>query len=382
MSALDFDLFIVIMFWSALGIFVVVLGLMVLLLFARLGAIMRRRRIAALVVSWRGIFAGTSTKPRSRVRRKDAFTVLSLWNDFHRVRADDDAKTAEDLIGIARAYYLDTAALELLRHGDTGDRIVALTFIGNIRMGRALPLLLGLTSLPDGDISLMAFRAGALIDEQEIEPFVRAVANRADWRPRTIERILKELGPKRISDPMAAVAEDSSDDEATRLMRYFPLCEPATARALIREQLVSRSAPNLLAMSLKALTHFVKPIDHDLIIPMLRHPVSFVRVNAIEAIAPICTMDDRNIFLELVTDANSWVRYRAAEVLVAYFTDTRQVGSLRKEITDRYAQDALSQVLAERSLVPLLSPEDQPSGLQEEPRHDRRAMTGVMRTGI
>src|SRR5947209_7325165 len=123
-SAAGFKIFIDVMFWSALGVLGLSMSLMVLLLLARIRAIAQRKHIEALVAVWRRIFTGAS-KTRREVAARDTFTVLSLWNDFQRVRTDTQGVAREQLDEIARVQQFDPLALRLLRRGDAGDRIVA-----------------------------------------------------------------------------------------------------------------------------------------------------------------------------------------------------------------------------------------------------------------
>ena len=351
MSALDFNIFIVAMAWCAFTVFALALVLLTSALIARMRAVLRTRRIAALVTLWRAVFAGDVRGKRLAIRSRDAFTILSLWNDCRRARAGERGISADDLFCVARIYRLEDVAIEMARGGDAGDRIVALTFIGYMRSRRALAQAKTLTQDSNGDVSLAAFRACVLIDAGEMESFVLAMSEHGDWRLRSIEDVLKEIGASRISLPMVTVAERASDQQILRLVRYFRLCDPNTARTSLRQQLQRRTDPSVLASSLRALKACALPIDHDAISAFLRHRAFFVRVAAIEALAAICTPRDRDEFLRLVGDENSWVRYRAAQVLVERYADDELGGGVRGDVADRYARDALSQVRAERSVV-------------------------------
>ena len=349
--ALDFNIFITVMTWSAIAAFALALVLSASALIARLRGVLLKRRIAALVKLWRSVFAGDARGKRISIRARDAFTILNLWNDCRRARTGERGIPEDDLLCAVHAYGLDGVAIEMARNGDAGDRIVALTFIGYTRSQRALAQAKALTKDSNGDVSLTAFRAYALIDPDGVEALALALSEHGDWRPRNIEDVLKEIGASRISLPMAAVAERASDQQILRLLRYFPLCDPDIARTSLRQQLQWRVEPGVLASSLRALKTCALPIDHDAIVPFLRHRAFFVRVAAIEALAAICTTRDRDEFLRLVGDENSWVRYRAAQVLVERYADDECGGGVRGDVADRYARDALSQVLAERSVV-------------------------------
>lgn len=361
--------------------FALAFGLMVLLLITRIRAITQRRHSDALVAFWRRIFTGAAPNRAAKVGRRDIFRVLSLWNDFQRVRGDGQGISEVMLAEVARVQGFDDLAMRMLLRGDAGDRIVALTYCGYRRLATALGRIKLLTQDPFGEVALAAFRAAVLIDSAEVKNFVFEIARHDDWRLRTIEQIFKELGPQRIARAMAIAAEDATDEQALRLLRFFTLCEPAVARSAMREQLSFRDDPEVLAAALRALAPFVLPPDRPLIHRFLGHPASFVRIAAIGAIAPICAEEDRDVLMRLLGDANSWVRYRAAQTLLDSFASDEDVGDLRREVVDRYAQDALSQVLAERSVIALRQfvDEEVPATLEPTSRQgvERRPMDAM-----
>src|SRR5205807_4504588 len=109
----------------------------VLLLLVRIRAVNRRRHTNELVAFWRLVFTGKAPNVPYTVRRGDAFTVLNLWNDFHRVRTENEGIGASVLLEIAVAQRFLGHALELLRRGDEGDKLVALTALGYMRAAEA-----------------------------------------------------------------------------------------------------------------------------------------------------------------------------------------------------------------------------------------------------
>lgn len=380
-SAADFNLFVVAMFWSAIAIFGLAMALMVLLLVVRIRAISRRRHISNIVAAWRRIFTAPVLHAVKQVRRGDAFTVLNLWNDFRRVGSTGGGISAEILEEIARVQNFDKLALAMLRRGDDGDRLVALTFAGYFRLSDALDRIKAFREDSLGEVALAAYRASVLIDSTELKSFVFAIARRSDWRLRSIEGILKELGPERISRPMAIAAEDSSDELVLNLIRFFTLCDPVVARSALLDQLAFRTDPEVIAAALRALAPFVQVGDRDVVQRFLVHPSSFVRIAALGAIAPVCLAADRDVLIALLSDVNSWVRYRAAQTLLDCLSHEDQDGALHREVADKYAQDALAQVLAERSVIALQSfvSDELPSASAPVRQGPERRPAGAMR---
>lgn len=349
-----FDGFVVVMFWSAAGIFALAMGLMVLLLLTRIRAIARRRRTQYLVNFWREVFTGAKRPRAGRVTPRDAFTVLSLWNDFHRVR-DEGAPGVrpERLREVARRYGLDLAAERLLARGDAGDRLVALTFMSYAPAPASVERVIACASSELGELSLAAQRALVAMNPAYMAAFAHAIAGRDDYRASSVEKSIAAIGPAIATAPITALAVADDPPAAMRLLRFFPLLETEPARRAIRRILERDPGPDLAAAALRALAPFVQPEDGEIVRRFLTAGPPFVRIAAVGALQPICETSDRDALLKLLADRDSWVRYRAAQVLVERFTREGVEGDLRREIADRYARDALTQVLAERSVIEL-----------------------------
>lgn len=382
MSSVGFNIFVVIMFWCAVAIFGLAMGLMVLLLVFRIRAIARRRHTTALVSRWRAVFTGTLQTAPIPVSRGDAFTVLSLWNDFQRVRSSEQRVSSSSLTEVALAQNLPTLALRMLERGDAGDRIVSLTFLGYLRSATAEPQVRALLTDPIGEVALAAFRALLFIDRSAIKSFVFTIARRDDWPLSSVEQILQELGPVRISRSFAVASKDATDEQLLRLLPFFTSCEAPVAHAALCDLLAYRTAPAVLAGTLRALTPIVLAEDRTIVRPFLLHPIAYVRIAAIAAITPICEANDRDTLLQLLGDADSWVRYRAARALLDHFTRDGEASDLQRQIADRYAQDALKQVLAERSTIALRDYATEETGQDPGDRRlvERREI-GAMRVG-
>lgn len=349
-----FGAFIVIMFWSAAVIFAVAMALMVLLLLTRIRAIGRRRRTRYLVAFWRHVFTGATRPPIRRIAPRDAFTVLSLWNDFHRVRAEGSpGMPVDQLTQIARSYGLDRAAARLLTRGDPGDQLVALNFMSHAPSPEQIENIVARVHSEYGELSLAAYRALVAIDSAHMSALAQAIAQREDYRASAVEKAIAAIGPAVATDPIVTLVSTQNPQESIGLLRFFPLLEKAAARRAILRILEGAPEPDLAAAALRALPGLVQAQDHGVVLRFLAHPVPFVRIAAIGALKPVCETSDRDALLALLSDTDSWVRYRAAQLLVERFTREGIEGDLRREVADRYARDALTQVLAERSVIEL-----------------------------
>ncbi len=352
-SAADFDIFVKVMFWSAVAIFDVSMALMVLLLLVRIRAIARRRHTQKLVALWRAIFTGVLPNLPRRIVRRDAFTVLNLWTDFHRVQSNGRGVSSEVLSKVAAVQGFDRMAARLLTRGDAGDRLVALTFLGYYPLPAIVDDIRRCAFSALGELSLAAHRALVAIDPIMMRGFADAIAERDDFQPRTVGQILKAIGPQTASIPMVEAAKSHERAGRVRILRYFTLLDAAVARSALREILENDDNPEVLAAALRSLTPFSSIDDRPVVRRFLNHPAAFVRIAAIRALVPICDAQDRSTLMTLLGDHDAWVRYRAAQTLLDCFAHEGTEGDLRRDVADRYARDALTQVLMERSVVEL-----------------------------
>ena len=330
------------------------MGLMVLLLLTRIRAIARRKRTYFLVAFWREVFTGAQRPAVRAIARGDAFTILSLWNDFHRVRTDDSPGVpSARLVETARTYGLDRAAAQLLARGDPGDQLVALTFLSYAPSPAQIEKIASCATSAYGELALAAYRALVALDAAYMDAFARAIAERDDFRASTVQNALTAIGPAITTTSIVKLVSVQDPQASIRLLRFFPLLEPAIARQTILGLLEGSPGADVAAAGLRALAELAVPEDGATVRRFLSHPVAFVRIAAIGALQPICESSDRAALLALLSDSDSWVRYRAAQLLVEHFTREGVEGDLRREVADRYARDALTQVLAERSAIEL-----------------------------
>jgi HEAT repeat protein len=87
----------------------------------------------------------------------------------------------------------------------------------------------------------------------------------------------------------------------------------------------------------------------DTVRRFLGHARWEVRVQAINALARMGTAEDEPRLIVLLSDAEWWVRYRAAQALCALpSASLKRLEALGAHHTDRFARDIMTHVLSER----------------------------------
>jgi HEAT repeat protein len=349
-SATGAELFIVAMWWWAVSTFLTSFAIVITAVTVRWYSARRRKYTDELLARWRAVFA--THEPvllLPPIRRRDAFAVLGLWNDFQKGRAEDRNVLSARVVrlrDLARRLGFEKLALDMLRHGDAGDRLVALTTLGSLRSGEAIDAIRRAMKKERGVVALAAFRAAALIDSQCCDDFALACANRSDWSATAIERVCRELGPERLSGAFARAVKSLSGDALRRIIPFLTLCDERMARSAIHHVLKREHDSETFARALRALAPIARTEDRAVIAQFLTHVSPFVRLAAIAAEKRLGT--HKSLMIKLLGDSNAWVRYRAAAALVQ--TAPPFAGVFRLYSGDRYGRDALAQAMAESKL--------------------------------
>jgi HEAT repeat protein len=106
----------------------------------------------------------------------------------------------------------------------------------------------------------------------------------------------------------------------------------------------SQDPDNLTA----ALRHARSPALLPDVVRLARHPAWPVRTQAATALGRLGGAEERGLLLDLLSDPQWWVRYRAAQALFAGRMGTRdELAALAGGLGDRFARDIVAQVLAE-----------------------------------
>jgi HEAT repeat protein len=278
------------------------------------------------------------------VDERDALTFLSVWN---RLQESLLGESKERLSELARRAGMTRMAKLLLTEGNLSDRLLAISTLGQLRDKSVVPELLRLAQGRELSLSLAAARALVQIDAAAvIDPLVLLIAERDDWPPTAVVRILQEAGPDVISGPLGAAALTAGSRSAHNLIRYLALAHSDTAVPVVR-QLIERT--DRIETITACLRVFNDASGLDTVRRFLDHSRWEVRVQAINALARLGTAEDEPRLIVMLSDSEWWVRYRAAQALCALpSANLERLEALGARHSDRFARDIMAHVLSER----------------------------------
>jgi len=346
----DFDTLTLIAVWCLAGVLVTTVVLFFYAIGLRTATLIRNRRRGAFIRRWREVFAmavinhdAAAALPLPVVHRHDETDLLEEWN---RVRSLVDGKAIDNLIVLARRTAIRKIAVRKLHHGRLSSRILAVHTLGHLRDEGFRDEFLELVDHPHTVLSITA--AEALI---EIDPalagstIVPMLARRRDWPRDRVSVLLRRAGSERISEPVYRAIRSATDADKAYLLQFTRLVEPEVLDALVSDLLRENNDPAVLNAALKLVNGFS---GVPRIAALLRHDVWFVRMQAAKVLGRVGQQEHLSLLLELVSDPEWWVRYRAAQSIASLpFLGPNRLRQIRAEQADPYASDILGQAYAE-----------------------------------
>jgi hypothetical protein len=346
------DLVLAIAHWIAMAIVVLVLFLMAYILFLRSLLLMKERRYREFSNSWRPILlnsAGSRLDRLPRIGFVDQFSFLILWN-MVREEIHGDEKIRDWMKSVAVATGIDRVAKKYLGKHSIRKKLLAVVTFGQLQDKSQWEKLCQMAISEHALLSLAATQAIARIDPgAAVSIIVPQVVRRVDWPAAKVASILTEIGPDLVSEPLVSAVMHAPADDMQRLIPYLATCHDKVTLSAVRKILANPPDDKVIGPCLTAIGRFREAEDLELARLYLNHPRWHVRAHAAACIGRIGTKEDEKKLVALLADQEWWVRYRAAQAIVALPSSSMgRIHALKEELKDRYARDILDQAVAEK----------------------------------
>jgi len=274
---------------------------------------------------------------------EDDVTFLLLWNQ---VQEGLRGPPRAGLNQLARMVGARVIALRRLDAADPTARLLALRTLGHfgeLEDFWRVAAYLDDRSVP---IGLAAARALAHIDPARAADVIwPRLLLRRDWPMAQVASMLREVHATAIGAALVRSLPDLAPPELQRLLPLVALMDDARADVVVSTLLATSEDPDNLA---GALRHARSPALLDDVIRLAAHPAWPVRTQAAAALGRLGGPPQRALLTRLLGDRQWWVRYRAAQALLAgRFGGREEVAALAGGLTDRFARDMLAHALAE-----------------------------------
>jgi hypothetical protein len=342
------DPYLPVAFWTGVGALALTLLLGAQIVWLRIGLRRQQRHEGRVIRKWRPLLnvalAGEPPAALPVLFVDEQILFLKLWIHLH----ESVSGAASDALNdIGYRLQCDAIARRLLERGKRAQKLLALRALGHLRDFQAWPELMRQAASADSVASVNALWALMQIDAAAaVESMMTAMIARDDWPLPQVVNILREA-PDACA-PALEAALPATDPE--HLPRALQLAE-ALRIALPSSLLVRLLAHPSLEVTIAALRLAVSPDLLETVRALAVHEDWRVRVQTAKSLGRIGDYGDLERLRALLHDSQWWVRYRAAQALIASpFMDAAELGRIYRGLSDRYAADMLQQVMAEKGI--------------------------------
>lgn len=340
-----------VVFLTGAGIIACSMLMLLAVIMLRIRLLLRQRRERIYEAGWQPllaecVFSVPAALPQ--VPRRLRYHFLKVWNFHHESLVGG---TRANLEALAGAMHLEDIAVEMMRTGNLRERLIAVMTLGHLGNRTQWHELRALVADPSPVLSLTAARALLDIDASATLAWLVAVmAAREDWPLSRVVNMLKEAGPDLVTLPLisaaeAAVRAEGGGRQVARLLRMMEVAH--TERVTPVAGRIAREVrdPELIAAALRLVQD---PRDLDIVRIHAGHEAWYVRASALRVLGRIGGIADRPLLVDKLGDGHWWVRYRAAQALLALpGARIEDLEKIRGTLDDRYAADILAQAIAE-----------------------------------
>lgn len=335
----------------------VTIALAILALFAilamRTRLVQMQRRRAAFNRQWRPVLAHVallgSDDPAAALevpmlRRRDQRFFLEEWNILHDLLSGAAKPRLNEL---ARTLAIDKHAWRRLKRGSLGERLLAVATLGHLRELSAWDVVLRMLRDDNTLVSLVSARALIGIDPAAAIPLVLPVImERDDWSTARVADLFLEAGPEVVSGPLEQAILSSPPEAVPKLIAVLPEVSLPVSDRIVSQLLRQPTDDRIKSICLRIVEN---PRELPSVRELTTHARWHVRMTAAIVLGRLGLPEDRAHLVRLLSDSEWWVRYRAAQALLAMpFVPREEVIALQSSAEDPFARDILGHVLAER----------------------------------
>lgn len=338
----------IVAYWVAVLTLVLAFSLLAVVVFLRARSRRRELRDRRARLHWLQVMQRVTAGEDLQLRRLGQGEVagfIETWNATH--EALSRAESAR-LLPLGQRVGLADAARPMLK-GNYHDRAMAIIALGHLREQSMFDELVPFLNDRSPIVSLCAAHALGQVDPpQAMAMFVPMILERDDWMPGNVARILA-----RNEDGSAARELDSAMLHATtstmaKLVRFLAEIDPERAAGVIRQLLDSSIDDHAISVCLQLVNDRQ---DRERVAGFLDAPRWHVRMHAASALGRLGEAADVERLEPMLADKVWWVRYRAAQALLALpGMGAAALRQLQQRQGDAYGRDIIDQVLSEHDM--------------------------------
>jgi HEAT repeats len=277
---------------------------------------------------------------------------LFQWNYLHESLTGDAKK---GLNALGQNLDLTKKSLEMLDSVFVDRQLLAINTLGNLQSDEAYSEIEKLLFNRDPIVSVWAWRALFRMDSaRTIASNLEIIANREDWSPIFVAKVLHETDVDLLSVPLTNLVKECflakiTERQLSRLISYLDLVHLNERAELVSKILHESDQMEVLIACLRL-------VNSDSDISRVRQLINDsrweIRLQVVITLGRLNQKEDINLIIDSLNDPDWWVRYRAAGVLTSMPGMSEEIiENLTKTLPNQFSRDILTQVLAEIRLV-------------------------------
>lgn len=334
-----------------LGLITVAIMLQVLLI----SEVSNRRRLRRVQFNdaWRPFLALCSISDQVPTDRPTLPNDQRLWwvLQWNRFQLQMRGPARERMNQALQSLGMEPYVLSLLRSG-VRKRLIGLTCLRYLSAPRHWQLIVPLLNHRNAIISLSAAHTLIAIDApQAMQLILPRATQRPDWALPRLAALCQSAGQAAVTAPLLSALYLASEAQRDRLASLLLWAEPRLTGPWARAQLDHPGASaDSVIIALQCLGELNDPRDRARMLAQLGQQDANVRLVAIQAFQRQARADDVAHLLPLLGDRSWWVRQATADAIAALpGVSQERLAELAVSYPDRYGQDALRRVIAERT---------------------------------
>ncbi len=344
---------------SALVVTALTFVLLIVIVLLRFLFTRRECRLRSILDRWRPLLTRAAAGEVVDAPQLDAIEGELLLPHWNQLRESIRGESEASLDAFAHRIGLEGIARSLLASGNTRSRLLAINTLGHIGAAGAFeedhgiertlrdvatlePLCLDNNTI----VSLAAARTLLRLDSTWALPrLVPLMVQRADWSMVRLIPMLRAADTAQLELVLADILPRVEGSALERLLLIAAILPQDRTAHWARMALEKSTDEAVLAAALRLMGD---PRDAPIVRHYLQHPSWQVRVRAVTALGRVADAEDLPRLIAALSDPEWWVRLRAARALARLpFIDHEYLARLCETVSDRFARDALLQVIAE-----------------------------------
>ncbi|MDF3125280.1 HEAT repeat domain-containing protein [Rheinheimera sp. 1928-s] len=350
MSDTHSDVIVQLVWYSSAVLLLMTLLLLVLTLFMHYERRQRDKSRQQATEQWTPILFSwiyspdENTGPLPQLTAEGFGFVVQLWLQLEQtVRGSASSRLAE----LAQQLNLIPVMKQWLHGYSTDKKLTAIMALGIVQEKSAFADLIPHVLDKRTIFSLVAARALLAIDPKLGLPVILSQIHRDDWSVSRLAGLLVRLPHDLLVRSITECAEKATAKELRRLIKLMHILSPIDSQPLIQQALVHY--PDEMELLTTAFACAVSPDLLPLLRQQVDNPQWEVRVQLAKALARLGDSSDGPLLLKMLSDSSWWVRYRAAQSLVALpGVEGEQLQQWQQQLTDPFAIAILLQVKEEQ----------------------------------